>query len=143
VTDLDRSWLRRGLVSPPHFGRTLHDVWTDATLVFKRDTVVRDPLTGEFQSQGVQTYRTTRGHVRRVTNVAGPMVSTTEALVRNRRLDIRVPYPEGASTTDYPQIGDVVEHTLDNGSTQRMRVIDVASPRGWQDHLHVVAEESG
>lgn len=139
---LDRAWVRRGLVGPAKWGRTLSSAWLDSEVTFLRVERVDDGYGGFSSSDGPVEFLTCQAHVRFVSDGAstGPFTVPAEGgtSTNRRRLDIRFEYPPDPDL--YPKRGDSVEFVLDTGVKLRLYVDNVHSPRNWRDHLKVETE---
>jgi hypothetical protein len=128
---LDRSWLRRGTYSPPHFGRGLTPLWEDSTVTFKRAGEPVDDGAGDFKPGGTPTaYWTTTAHV----EIATPPVDRIGLPGNNaqRRLHIYIRPPDDPLLT--PKEGDTLTWTDPHtGFAYTLPVRAVIVPAGMAD----------
>ena len=136
--DLDRSWVRRALVSPPVWGSSIPDVWKDAEAIFSRPTPSPDGYggfthtTATFLTVPAVIYQTHEDPFSLATGVVKRVV--VKALID---LD-DIPNPDSLPLTGLvPRKGDTMTYTDPLGETFKVLVDRVENPGELNDHLEI------
>lgn len=137
---LDRSWVRRALVSPPPFGRSLPAVWKETEVTFSRRATSEDEH-GGFKGETVVDFLTIYCHVE---EQEGAQLVSDEGMLAlgpivRRRYDIICPIPDDVSTV--PKRGQIARFLDPIGRAISVPIERVGVPEGLADHLELVSEE--
>lgn len=131
---LDRSWLRRGLVSPsPTWGLSAPDLWLETQVTFQRNEMVRD-AGGGFTTGGPGALAVTMMHVEIRIDDSQTLADPLTPVAR-RYYSLIGPVP--VDPADMPRKGDVALFTDPAGKPVRALIRTVDMPEGIPDHIEV------
>lgn len=140
-TDLDRAWVRRALVSPPPFGESLPDVWSETEFNFYRRTDTTQNRIGGFAGAGVENnYLICNGHAEVVERTADIITDVQRGgnMVR-RHYNLFIPVPD--DTGLLPRKGDRVWFYDGIGRRIDLALDYVDLPEGTADHVEITTVE--
>lgn len=136
---INRAWVRRPLLSPPHYGRSAPPVWLESVVTFARIATAPDEVGGFSSSTAPVAFLTTaahcefqQGHTRLTRS------ESVEDVILQRILRIIMPFPEFQA--DMPRRDDQITWTQDTGETLVTHVRSVESPLNMGDHLEIESE---
>lgn len=135
---LGRSWVRRGYQNPtPTWGQSVPDLWAETPVVFTR-SVQRLNEYGGFEGDVATVIWSTVAHVEliQLSNKPFTQDQASGPLVTDSHM-IYVAYPIDPLTL--PQNGDYASFLDSNGRSVKLRIKEVNSFNGLNDHLEIQA----